>query len=935
MHTPKRLDLKLTLLVVLLLVAFSYGIGVAQEGGEAEEVDEPSGSPFHPTFPLLDEMGENVLDSGAPVSTMETCGACHDTAFIAEHSYHADVGLSELTGTGEAPTGRPWDTGPGLFGKWDPLTYRYLSPAGDERVDLTTPEWIQLMGARHVGGGPAVLSREGEALEALWGAAAGVQTQAVDPETGEMVPWNWEESGTVEMNCFLCHMGNPDNEARIAALEAGEFRWANTATLGASGIVEAEGEGWTWNEAAFNEDGELADAYVSVQDPTDENCGQCHGTVHTDVQTPLVLEACDDDEWSTLTTGQVFSPQRIARSGLNLTDKETLARSWDIHAERVVGCTDCHYSLNNPIYYEETGELRPDHLEFDPRRIDLGEYLERPLHQFAKGDSAQTFTAHEFDGSLRRCESCHSIDATHDWLPYKERHTTALSCESCHVPKLYAPAQQMVDWTVLEEDGSAVTACRGIADQGTTPGTTLIEGYEPVLLPRTDADGTSKLAPYNMITSWYWVYGAEGNERPVPLRDLQAAWLEDGAYPDEIVATFDTDGNGRLEEVELLLDSEAKSTLIASRLEALDLENPRITGEVQPYNIAHNVAEGEWATKECRTCHSEDSRVTQPLLLAERTPGGVLPVLVSESSTQLRGEVVSDDDGTLTYQPTTKGNRETGVPSRYLLGHDSLAWVDLLGGLLFLGTIAGAGIHGGLRYFAARRQAPHDPETRDVYMYGVYERLWHWLQTVVIFGLLFTGLVIHKPDTFGIFSFRYVVEVHNVLAAILVINAALSAFYHLASGEIQQFLPRPRGFFDQAFEQAKFYLQGIFRGDEHPFEKTQQRKMNPLQQMTYFGLLNVLLPLQIITGALMWGVQRWPDIAMRLGGLPGLAPFHTLIAWLFASFIVMHVYLTTTGHTVTANIRAMIMGWDEVEVHEHGPETGQADIHGQAQPGEV
>ena len=52
-----------------------------------------------------------------------------------------------------------------------------------------------------------------------------------------------------------------------------------------------------------------------------------------------------------------------------------------------------------------------------------------------------------------------------------------------------------------------------------------------------------------------------------------------------------------------------------------------------------------------------------------------------------------------------------------------------------------------------------------------------------------------------------------------------------------------------------------------------------------------------------------------LGGLPFLAPFHTLIAWLFASFIVMHVYLTTTGHTPLAGIKAMMMGWDEVEVH--------------------
>jgi Ni/Fe-hydrogenase b-type cytochrome subunit len=205
-------------------------------------------------------------------------------------------------------------------------------------------------------------------------------------------------------------------------------------------------------------------------------------------------------------------------------------------------------------------------------------------------------------------------------------------------------------------------------------------------------------------------------------------------------------------------------------------------------------------------------------------------------------------------------------------------------------------------------------------MYTVYERLWHWLQTLVIFVLIFTGLVIHKPDTFGIFSFDYVVQVHNVMAAILVANAFLAAFYHLASGEIRQFLPEPRGFFSQAIEQAMFYLRGIFKGEEHPFEKTRDRKMNPLQQVTYLAILNVLLPLQVITGLLMWGAQRWPDISAALGGLPFLGPFHTLIAWLFASFIVMHVYLTTTGHEPLAGIKAMIMGWDEVEVHHQSDE---------------
>jgi thiosulfate reductase cytochrome b subunit len=202
-------------------------------------------------------------------------------------------------------------------------------------------------------------------------------------------------------------------------------------------------------------------------------------------------------------------------------------------------------------------------------------------------------------------------------------------------------------------------------------------------------------------------------------------------------------------------------------------------------------------------------------------------------------------------------------------------------------------------------------------MYAVYERFWHWLQTFSIVLLLFTGLIIHRPDLFALFSFRHVVLVHNVLAALLVINAALALFYHLASGEIRQYLPRPYGFFDQALTQARFYLRGIFRGEPHPFEKTPARKLNPLQQATYVAILNVLLPLQVVTGALMWGAQRWPELAARLGGLGVLGPAHSLVAWLFGAFVVAHVYLTTTGRAPLAGVDAMINGWEDVDLAGH------------------
>lgn len=86
---------------------------------------EPQGSPLHPAFRLLDADGVNVVESGEPLSTMQTCGTCHDATFIASHSFHADVGLNRYADDYEGS--QPWDTSPGLFGKWNPLTYRYLS----------------------------------------------------------------------------------------------------------------------------------------------------------------------------------------------------------------------------------------------------------------------------------------------------------------------------------------------------------------------------------------------------------------------------------------------------------------------------------------------------------------------------------------------------------------------------------------------------------------------------------------------------------------------------------------------------------------------------------------------------------------------------------------------------------------------------------------
>jgi thiosulfate reductase cytochrome b subunit len=842
----RKMTFKLWVLMVVSLIVVALPT-LAQDDAQED-------TSLHPPITLLDSDGNMVLETDQPIDAMTTCNTCHDTEFIATHSVHSDAGMSTI---GKVETSREWQDGIGWYGGWNPITY------GD--VDPSVEAWIK---------------------EASWRYSGGVVTDDVE----------------LNMNCFVCHTEKPANDERVFQQTNGLLEWAETATLANTSIVTSIDDSWTYNKYVFDADGTITADVLTLGAPTNTNCASCHGVVHTDTEFPLDPATFDTQQWTTLTTGQVFSHERINVSGLNIEDKAALTRAWDVHAERVVACTDCHYSLNNPVYYVEPEATRPDHLKFDPRRMSFEDYLSRPLHQFANGGQDYQETFPEFERANRDCATCHDAESTHTWLAYPERHMQALTCETCHIPKVFAPALESVDWTVIHPDGTANLSYRGLDE---TNNVSLFTGYQPIVL----SDENNQLAPYNLISAWYWVYGDP--VQPVSKAQLLDVYVDGEGYAEDILEVFDINGDGDLNSDELLLSDDTKITLIHDKLVALGLDDPRIVGEVEAYALHHNVTHGKWATNTCETCHNPDSLINMPMILANNPPTGIQPILLGEN---LVGDINVLDDGQMVFKPTV----DTPPTELYVLGHDRVEWVDTLGVLIFLATLVFVVLHGGLRMIASRRMpTPQDPELREVYMYSIYERQWHWLQSVVIFGLIFTGMIIHRPNMFAMFSFNGVVFFHNAFALILVVNAALAAFYHLVSGELRQFLPEPHGFFGKMFAQVKYYAWGIFRGQPHPFEKTLDSKLNPVQQVTYFGLLNVLLPLQVITGILMWGAQHIPEFMAVIGGLSLLAPVHTMASWLMATFIVVHVYMTTTGHTPMANIRAMIMGWDEVETHNH------------------
>jgi len=666
------------------------------------------------------------------------------------------------------------------------------------------------------------------------------------------------------------------------------------------------GSGFDWVPGMLRPDG-FPLIKLNIHKPKDENCAQCHGIVDNDMEVPLTIHADEKARGMTEFSGQIISPQKIVNSGLNIAGKEDLTRPFDVHADRVVGCVNCHYSLNNPVYFQQRAESRPVHLDFDPRRLTISEYLERPLHQVAKGSSEHGLNALESENSMRRCESCHNAGNVHEWLPYRKRHFASLACESCHVPVMYGPALQAIDWTLVDSDGEPLRQYRNI-DGDPASADSLIQGFRPVLLPRDNVGGKRKLAPFNLVSTWYWAAGEPA--RQLSAEEVQAALYRNGRLVPEVASALDRDGNGKVTDDELRIQSPAQSDIVRQQLESAGFSQVRMIGEVQPYSISHSVVNGVWATRQCESCHGADSILAASFDLSSYLPGGLLPLATHQDQVELEGTMNIGPQGGATF---VADNSEAGY---YIIGLDSLDWIDKLGLLMFLGISLGVTLHAVGRYLAGRRRSKHIEATRRVYMYDAYERLWHWLQAGAILMLIFTGLVIHKPHVFGIFSFAYIVQVHNVLGFILLINAALALFYTVASGTIRRFLPAPKGFFGRAVAQTMYYTRGIFRGEPHPLEKTKEHRLNPLQQITYLMILNVLLPAQVITGVLIWGMQKWPLLAESLGGLPVLAPIHTLVAWTFAAFIVMHVYLTTAaGETASSGIKSMITGWEDVEVN--------------------
>lgn len=191
-----------------------------------------------------------------------------------------------------------------------------------------------------------------------------------------------------------------------------------------------------------------------------------------------------------------------------------------------------------------------------------------------------------------------------------------------------------------------------------------------------------------------------------------------------------------------------------------------------------------------------------------------------------------------------------------------------------------------------------------IYIFTRFERFWHWAQALLVIGMLVTGFEIH--GSYQLLGFEKAHEIHTTALWAYIGLWVFAIFWHLTTGQWRHYIPTMKNL-DKI---VRFYSVGIFSGEPHPFKPTVERKHNPMQAQTYLGITVVVQPLIWISGLLYLFYNELGAAGYRLD-LATIAILHTIGAFMMLAFLIGHLYLITTGHTVFAQIKSMLTGWDD------------------------
>ncbi|MBW1751239.1 MAG: cytochrome b/b6 domain-containing protein [Deltaproteobacteria bacterium] len=198
-----------------------------------------------------------------------------------------------------------------------------------------------------------------------------------------------------------------------------------------------------------------------------------------------------------------------------------------------------------------------------------------------------------------------------------------------------------------------------------------------------------------------------------------------------------------------------------------------------------------------------------------------------------------------------------------------------------------------------------------IYIHPLPVRVWHWINAFGFVLLILTGFQIRYAEMLNFMTLTNAITVHNYVGFVVIANYFIWLTYYLASGNVKIYIPDPRNVVALAVKQVQYYGYGIFIGKPNPHIMTPENKFNPLQQQAYLAIMFVFLPAQMMSGLFLWKIKGYEEYINLLGGIKLLDTIHVLLFFFFTSFLFIHCYLATLGHTPLAHFKAMFTGYEE------------------------
>lgn len=187
-------------------------------------------------------------------------------------------------------------------------------------------------------------------------------------------------------------------------------------------------------------------------------------------------------------------------------------------------------------------------------------------------------------------------------------------------------------------------------------------------------------------------------------------------------------------------------------------------------------------------------------------------------------------------------------------------------------------------------------------------RIWHWVNAVLVFTLIITGVELRFTDIKIFSNYGFVVALHKYAGYLMALSFLFwIAAYQLIGGFAGHYLVSVRDIRSLPSE-VFFYLYGYFRGRPNPFTATAEARFNVLQKFVYSFIMFIAMPVIIVSGIIFGNIMDFYRIVHQLGGLRVVDGIHVIAGYVFVIYLLVHVYMATLGKTVLTLTKSMFTG---------------------------